>query len=59
MFLVVLGGLLYLRVWIFQQFEAISITRSESLSQVNTQDLSDNQHFRLRRRSPSIEQYPF
>jgi len=58
-FLVVLGGLLYLRVWIFQQFEAISITRSESLSQVNTDDASDSQKFRLRRRSPSMEQYPF
>ncbi|WP_448571633.1 phosphate-starvation-inducible PsiE family protein [Trichothermofontia sp.] len=58
-FLVVLGGLLYLRVWIFQQFEAISNTRNEFLSQVNPQDLSDNQHFRLRRRPASIEQYPF
>lgn len=58
-FLVVLGGLLYLRVWMFQRFEAIATTRNEHLSQPSTQDLSDNQHFQLRRRLPSIEQYPF
>jgi hypothetical protein len=58
-FLVVLGGLLYLRVWMFQRFEAIATTRNEHLSQPNSQDLSDNQHFQLRRRSSSIEQYPF
>ncbi|WP_445927666.1 phosphate-starvation-inducible PsiE family protein [Leptodesmis sp.] len=69
-FLVVLGGLLYLRVWMFQRFEAIATTRNEQLSQSSAQDLqdlSDNQHLQLHRRdairhttrTPPIEQYPF
>lgn len=58
-FLVVLGGLLYLRVWMFQRFEAIATVRSEPLAQPKAQDRSDDRHSQLRRRSPSIEQYPF
>jgi uncharacterized membrane protein (DUF373 family) len=66
-FLAVLGGLLYLRVWMFHRFEAIATIRNEHLSQASIQDLSDNQHFQLRRpnaiqratRTPPTEQYPF
>ncbi|MBR8833732.1 MAG: phosphate-starvation-inducible PsiE family protein [Stigonema ocellatum SAG 48.90 = DSM 106950] len=49
-FLVVLGGLLFLRVWMFQRFDAIKQTKDEGLP--------DNQHSQLLRPS-GIEQYPF
>jgi uncharacterized membrane protein (DUF373 family) len=58
-FLVVLGGLLYLRVWMFQRFEAIATVGKEPLTTPKTQDRSDDRHSQLRRRSSSIEQYPF
>ncbi|MGC8713344.1 MAG: phosphate-starvation-inducible PsiE family protein [Leptodesmis sp.] len=50
-FLVVLGGLLYLRVWMFQRLDAIAEPKS--------QDLSNAQHSQLHHRSSSIQQYPF
>lgn len=50
-FLVVLGGLLYLRVWMFQRLDAIAEPKS--------QDLSNAQHSQLHRRSSPIQQYPF
>ncbi|MBE9169407.1 phosphate-starvation-inducible PsiE family protein [Pleurocapsales cyanobacterium LEGE 06147] len=49
MFLIVLGGLLFLRVWMFQQFDAIK--------QIKTEELSE--HRSQLRRPSSIEQYPF
>ncbi len=58
-FLVVLGGLLYLRVWMFQRFEAIETVRNETLAPPKTQERSDTRHSQLRRRPSSIDQYPF
>jgi uncharacterized membrane protein (DUF373 family) len=49
-FLVVLGGLLYLRVWMFQRFDAIAKPK--------TQDLPDARHSQSHRRLSPIEQYP-
>jgi len=49
-FLIVLGGLLFLRVWMFQQFD--------SIKQANNTGLLDNQGSKARTAS-GIEQYPF
>lgn len=58
-FLVVLGGLLYLRVWMFQRFDATETAGSEPSMLPKTQDRSGDKQFQLGRRSPSITQYPF
>jgi uncharacterized membrane protein (DUF373 family) len=50
-FLVVLGGLLYLRVWMFH--------RLGTIAEPKPQDLSDARHSQLHRRSSPIQQYPF
>ncbi len=50
-FLVVLGGLLCLRVWMFQRFDAIAKPKN--------QNPSDTQQSQSHRRSLSIEHYPF
>jgi uncharacterized membrane protein (DUF373 family) len=50
-FLVVLGGLLYLRVWMFQRLGTITESKP--------QNLSDARHSQLHRRSSPIQQYPF
>jgi uncharacterized membrane protein (DUF373 family) len=49
-FLIVLGGLLALRVWMFQRFDVIKQSRSE--------ESSDYQNSRLRRFTV-VDQYPF
>jgi uncharacterized membrane protein (DUF373 family) len=50
LFLIVLGGLLFLRVWMLQRFNAIRQTKIE--------EFSDNQSSQLHHQS-SIEQFPF
>ena len=49
-FLIVLGGLLFLRVWMFQRFDAIKQTKAE--------EVSSQQHLKFLYPS-SREQYPF
>jgi len=58
-FLVVLGGLLYLRVWMFQRSEMTETIGNEPLTSSRTQDLSGTRHSQLRRRPASLDQYPF
>lgn len=50
LFLIVLGGLLFLRVWMFQQFDALKQSRNESSG---NRQLSSNQTVSV------VEQYPF
>ncbi len=58
-FLIVLGGLLYLRFWMFRRSETTEAIGNEPLTSSRTHYLSSTRHSQLHRRPASIDQYPF